>query len=120
MSWTKWNGDKVTKEFTEAASQAMVRAVESTGAVSDQQVPHDEGLLQASKHIAKDPNNPLIVHIGYGGGGVTPDPIVPYAKRWHEVPANFKKGRKHNYLRDPVKINLPVYLKQELKKVGLK
>ena len=120
MSWTKWSGKAVEQTFTKACSDAVLKAAEATGAISDQQVPHDEGFLQSSKYIGRDPNNSLVVHIGYGGGGVTGFPIVPYAIKWHENPANFQKGRKHNYLRDPMKINYPKYLKQTLNQIGLK
>ena len=39
--------------------------------------------------------------ICFGGGLGTGHPIVPYAIRWHENSANFQKGRKRFYLKDP-------------------
>jgi hypothetical protein len=103
MSWRGWKGKKLIKDTQSGMSDALVRGLEALGAKSDQQVPHDEGTLMRSKTIMKDPGNPLMAYIGYGGGGVSGYPIVPYAVKWHEIPANFQKGRKHNYLRDPVK-----------------
>lgn len=103
MSWQKWNGDKILNILESDLSEANMDAMQAVGEISDQQVPHDEGTLQASKVVMKDPNNPLKVYLAYGGGGVSGFVEVPYARRWHEVPANFGKGRKHNYLRDPMK-----------------
>lgn len=103
MSWQKWNGDKILNILESDLSEANMDAMQAVGEISDQQVPHDEGILQASKVVMKDPNNPLKVYLAYGGGGVSGFVEVPYARRWHEVPANFGKGRKHNYLRDPMK-----------------
>lgn len=118
--WIKWNGASVEKQFTSASSNAVLRALEDTGKAADQQVPHDEGTLQGTKTILQDSSDPLIWYIGYGGGGVSGFPKVPYAIRWHETPANFQKGRKHNYLRDPVKTVLPGSLKRQLNSIGLK
>lgn len=120
MSWKEWNGKQVEREFEKAASKAVENAVQATGEVSDKQAPHDTGELLQSKFVAVDPNNKLKVWIGYGGSGNTGIPLVPYAAWWHENPANFQKGRKHNYLRDPVKTHLPKYLIRELKKIGLR
>lgn len=120
MSWKTFNGKKVERSFRSACSEALMNAVEATGMASDQQVPHDEGTLQGTKTIMRDPDDELNISIGYGGGGASGFPIVPYAIKWHEVPANFQKGRKHNYLRDPVKTVLLRVLKGNLKRLGLK
>lgn len=101
--WKDWKGDKIIKDTEKAMSDGLIDALEAIGEVSDSQVPHDTGYLMRSKTIKKDPNNPLKAYIGYGGGGVSGYPIVPYALKWHELPAQFQKGRKHNYLRDPIK-----------------
>ncbi len=103
MSWKGWKGDKLIKDTEKGMSDALMDGLEAVGAKADQQVPHDKGWLQDSKTIMKDPQNPLKAYIGYGGGGVSGRPIVPYALKWHEIPANFQKNRKHNYLRDPIK-----------------
>ena len=117
MSWKYFRGKELTKRVENEVSDALYRAAEATGAVSDQQVPHDEGTLQRSKFIKVDPQNPLNVVLSYGGGQGTGYPRVPYAVKWHENSANFQKGRKKNYLRDPIKNFAPQAVKKELQKV---
>lgn len=85
-----------------AMANGVMEATEAIGAISDQQVPHDEGYLMRSKTLKANPRNKLEVAISYGGGSGTGYPRVPYAVKWHENDANFQKGRKSNYLRDPV------------------
>ena len=116
MSWKNWRGKELRGLAEQKASEALYKAAQATGAVSDQQVPHDEGTLQNSKFIAVNPNNKLEVVISYGGGQGTGYPRVPYAVRWHENAANFQKGRKKNYLRDPIKNFAPKAVKKELQK----
>lgn len=118
MGWTSWHGKRITRQTEDAFSDALFKAMEAVGGISDQQVPHDEGTLQESKTIMKDPNDKLTVYIGYGGGGNSGFPEVPYAKKWHEIPANFQKGRKHNYLRDPIKSNGVKFVIKELNKTA--
>lgn len=117
MSWTKWNGKSLKAKMLASVSEAVYDTAEQVGAQSDQEVPHDEGTLMQTKTIMVDPSNPTHVHIGYGGGSVSGFPIVPYAVKWHETPANFQKGRKHNYLRDPLNQVAPRALMNNLKKV---
>jgi hypothetical protein len=119
MSWITWHGDRVIQRFRQASMDALESAVERVGQVSDQQVPHDEGWLQASKTIIRDDAKGQVA-IGYGGGGNSGFPEVPYAVKWHEIPANFQKGRKHNYLRDPVKTELPKWIRHEFRLRGVK
>ena len=120
MSWKSWNGAKVKAQFSNEAGKAVLEAVEALGAIADQQVPHDDGTLQRSKSIRQDPNKPTTVYIAYGGGGQSGHPIVPYAIKWHEIPANFQKGRKHNYLRDPINQDYRGLLRKALNQRGLK
>nr|BDD43941.1 hypothetical protein 5 [bacterium] len=118
--WKNWKGRQLLEKFDTVVSNALVDAGNEVGQVSDQQVPHDEGYLQESKFIGKNPTNIMDVRIGYGGGGNTGFPVVPYALKWHEVPANFQKGRKHNYLKDPVDQVGPGALMKNLKKAMAK
>lgn len=104
MSWQRWNGDQIVNNTEEATMKALEEAAYATGDISLQQVPHDTGVLSKSLTILKYGDG---VVIGYGGGGQSGLPEVPYAERHHEVPANFQKGRKHNYLRDPVRKDGP-------------
>lgn len=117
MSWTKWNGKTLKAKVTSSVAQAVYDTANEVGAESLQQVPHDEGWLEESLTIMKDPTNPTHTYIGYGGGGVSGVPKVPYAIKWHETPANFQKGRKHNYLRDPINQVAPRALMNNLKQV---
>ena len=96
--WKRWNGGKLDRRFREYAGEALTEALEVVGGVSDQQVPLDEGTLLRSKTIRVQGTTGKI---GYGGGPGTGHPIIPYAVKWHETPANFQHSRKHNYLRDP-------------------
>jgi len=116
MSWVKWRGKELIDRMESAAATAVMDTANAVGAESDQQVPHDEGTLQQSKTIMANPADKTKVNIGYGGGGQSGFPVIPYAVKWHEVPANFQKGRKHNYLRDPINNVAPRELKKNLKK----
>lgn len=115
MSWTRWRGKELISRVKELESQAMIDTANEVKAEANQQVPHDEGTLQNSGTVMKNPSNALDVKIGYGGGGQSTYPEVPYAVKWHETPANFQKGRKHNYLRDPFNSIAPRALKKNLK-----
>jgi len=114
MSWKTFHGQRLIGRTESAMATAVIDATEAIGAISDQQVPHDEGILQGSKTIKANPRNKLEVAISYGGGSGTGHPRVPYAVRWHENDANFQKGRKRNYLRDPVFQQGPAILMQKL------
>ena len=114
MSWKSFHGQRLIGRTESAMADAVENATEAIGAISDQQVPHDEGVLQGSKTIKANPRNKLEVAISYGGGAGTGFPRVPYAVRWHENDANFQKGRKSNYLRDPVFQQGPAILRRHL------
>lgn len=108
MSWKVWNGPRAEVQFDHYSDRVLTRALEAVGTLSDQQVPHDEGTLSISRTIKVQDG---LGKIGYGGGPGTGHPVVPYAIKWHEVPANFQKGRKHNYLRDPFNLNFARFLR---------
>ena len=114
MSWKAFHGRRLIQRTEDALADGVMNATEAIGAISDQQVPHDEGTLQGSKSIKANPRNKLQVAISYGGGAGTGFPRVPYAVKWHENDANFQKGRKSNYLRDPVFQNGPSILRNHL------
>jgi hypothetical protein len=115
MSWTKWRGKELTNKMRDITSDALINTANAVKAESNQQVPHDEGTLQQTITVMVNPSDKTDVKIGYGGGGMSGFPIVPYAVKWHENPANFQKGRKHNYLRDPMNQIAPKELKKNLK-----
>jgi len=99
MGWKNFKGDRLAKKIKKAAGNATKIAADVIGEEADQQVPLDEGTLQASQ---RKESEGLTTALGYGympNGGKDK---IPYARKWHELPANFQHGRKHNYLRDPV------------------
>ncbi len=120
MSWKNWNGSKVIKEFRNECSDAMFKAGQTMKTQVLQEIPHDEGTLQDTVVSMLDPANNLTVVVGAGGGGASGMPEVPYAVKWHENEANFQKGRKSQYIRDPLKQVMPKAIKRELELKGLK
>jgi len=114
MSWKSFHGQRLIERTESAMAKGVDNATEAIGAISDQQVPHDEGILQGSKVVKANPADKLEVAISYGFGSGTGFPRVPYAVRWHENDANFQKGRKSNYLRDPVFQQGPAILRRHL------
>lgn len=120
MSWAKWNGAKVIKEFRKECSDAMLKAGQRMEVQVLQEIPHDEGTLQDTVTTMLDPANDLTVVVAAGGGGASGMPEVPYAIKWHENNANFQKGRKNNYIRDPLKQVMPKAIREELTKKGLR
>src|SRR5690625_2097211 len=104
--WKNFRGDELINKTIDGLSEALVDIAEAVGAEADQEVPHDEGWLQNSKFIDSNPNNPLEVYIGYGGGGVSGFPVGAYAVKWHErwdkggksFKPDFPKGRQRKYI----------------------
>lgn len=101
--WKYWRGDDLMYRVDEAGREAVKHTCYIVLEAAKQEVPHDEGTLMRSGMVIMAPRGegPAGV-ICFGGGLGTGHPIVPYAKRWHENSANFQKGRKRFYLRDPV------------------
>ncbi len=116
IMWKRWRGDILKRLTEQSASKAVNRASEATLEVALNQVPLDEGTLSESGIVRKNPSDLLEYAVSFGGGGNTGFPKVPYAVKWHETPANFQHGRKHNYLRDPIKTFAPGAVNKELKK----
>jgi|SRR5690625_5111579 len=118
MSWKSWRGDILLRNTRREMGRALLAAGEATLAESHKQVPLDEATLQNSGIVKADPANPMNVVISYGGGPGTGFPRIPYAVKWHETPANFQHGRKHNYLRDPLKAFTPGAVTKALQRAG--
>jgi len=116
MKWKRWRGKELIDRLRGTSSNKLIDVANRVKAEANQQVPHDEGTLQQTVTVMANPANKMEVKIGYGGGGVSGFPRVPYAIKWHETPANFQKGRKHNYLRDPFNSIVPRELKKHIKK----
>lgn len=101
--WKNWKGTQLTNEVTQAVAKGLLGGGEVIKGEVLQEIPHDTGDLSQTVQVLQNPNTPLEVVLSVGGGAGTGFPRIPYAIRWHENPANFQKGRKHNYVRDPIK-----------------
>ena len=100
--WTNWKGDNLKASILAAAREAVHDTCEVVLEAAKQEVPHDEGTLERSGMVLMAPDGSPEGLICFGGGPGTGHPIVPYAVRWHENSANFQKGRKRFYLKDPL------------------
>lgn len=100
MGWKNWKGNELKRLIDGAGRQAVRDTCEVVLEAAKTEVPHDEGTLERSGRVVMAPEGPAGV-ICFGGGPGTGHPIVPYAIRWHENSANFQKGRKRFYLKDP-------------------
>ena len=118
MTWTKWNGTILEKRVENAIEKGIDHTLNQIHSQSLQEVPHDEGYLSQSIITRAKGKEGFI---SAGGGGGTGFPRVPYAVKWHEKSANFQKGRKKNYIRDPLNQvgskNLAKNIQRELKSV---
>lgn len=103
MSWKSWHKKALMKRVNNAIANGLLNGGEAIKSEVLQEIPHDEGTLSGSVVVLQNPNNKLEACLSAGGGLGTGMPKIPYALKWHETPANFQKGRKHNYVRDPYK-----------------
>lgn len=117
MSWKKWRGREAKRRMASSNEKALYMTLSVIGEQANSQVPIDEDTLQESQHTDVEDGVGLI---SYGGGPGTGIPRVPYAIRWHEVSANFQKGRKKRYLADPFNQLADKTYKKSMKKVGRK
>jgi len=108
--------DRRIQDLRGAAKTSMKKAVDQIGdevlRLSVREVPHDEGILQASGRVDKD--NPDYSEVGFH---------TPYAARLHEHPEyHFQKGRKGKYLEDPLLKNFSLWrsIVQNVLQVNLK
>lgn len=109
--WKTWRGNEIMQGVKQNTEQALKIAAEVTGEQSDQLVPLDTGQLKSSKVISI---GDMKVVISYGYGNTTGKPEIPYAVKWHEVSADFQRGRQKNYLRKPMKTTAPGALRKAL------
>ena len=103
MGWRNWKGRILNSRVKDATAKGLFGGASVIKGEALQEVPHDTGYLSESVNVFVNPSNKLEVCLSAGGGQGTGLPRVPYAVRWHENKANFQKGRKSNYIRDPVK-----------------
>lgn len=111
MGWTKWNELAIKAVIEDAEREGLRDAAHVILDKARGEVPLDEGTLLRSGTIfesLRGLHRPQ-VFITFGGGGNTGQPVIPYARRWHENSAAFQFGRKKRYLADPFnKLALPV------------
>lgn len=119
MSWENWRGDELMRLLNTAAVNAIYKTGEVIVAAARTEVAHDEGTLENTGIVVMAANNFPAGVVTFGGGPGTGFPVVPYAIRWHETQANFQRGRKWHYLRDPlnrlVERTLTAALMQEMR-----
>lgn len=113
--WTKWNGPEAELRMRQASREAVRNVAHAILEQAKTEVPHDEGTLERSGLVKIDPEAPAAV-VSFGGGPGTGHPRLPYAVRWHENSANFQKGRKRFYLRDPLNNLGPRLMREEMVK----
>jgi hypothetical protein len=102
MAWENWRGDELMRLLNDGAVKAVSKTGEVILAAGKTEVAHDEGTLESTGIVVMAANNIPACVVTFGGGPGTGFPIVPYAIKWHEKQANFQRGRKWKYLRDPV------------------
>jgi hypothetical protein len=102
VKFRSWYGAEILEKMVKAALKAEYYASNAVLTQAKQEVPLDEGPLKNSGIVIYKWQgiNPVSC-ITFGGGKGTGIPKIPYAVRWHENSANFQRGRKRFYLRDP-------------------
>jgi len=96
MSWFGWRGDELKRLYAEAARAALGTVAKEILAAAKDEVPELSGDLRETGRVTKSRK-----------GDATPSALISfrsqYALRWHEnlEGAQFKRGRKRAYLRDP-------------------
>lgn len=103
--------DNIIKTVVTSVYDATVSMMDEVEMESQAQVPHDTGTLQNSARREEKLNTFTVKQIlSYN---------TPYAKKWEYKSANFQKGRKSRYLRDPLEVahgKLPVKVANALNK----
>lgn len=114
--WITWNGAQAEIRVDRATRKALLATGEALLEVMRTEVPHDEGTLEQSGMVIDQYDEHGSVQISFGGGPGTPMAKLAYALRWHENSANFQRGRKHNYMRDPMNQHGPRMLLSAMRK----
>lgn len=100
--WKSWHGMALIGHVKSGGREAVRKTAYVVLEAAQQQVPLDESPLMKSGMVVMAPGDQIGAVVSFGGGSGTGHPIIPYAIRWHENNANFQRGRKRFYLRDPV------------------
>lgn len=115
MGWTYWRGEELKANMFKAEFSAVKKTCDAILEIAKNEVPLDEGTLMRSGVVLMAPQALAASGIiSFGGGPGTGHPIIPYAKRWHENSANFQRGRKRFYLKDPLNKYASAILKKAL------
>lgn len=101
-AWRNWRGGIISDQVYNACDLAAEDTAQAVRGQVFQEIPHDSGHLSQSVIVLPHRTLKGVRIISVGGGPGTGFPRVPYALRWHEENANFQKGRKSKYLKDPV------------------
>lgn len=101
--WKNWRGPQVKVAMETASRQAVMDTGAKILEASQAEVPLRDGYLLKSGTVIMAPGDKAEGCVSYGGGPGTNtgNAIIPYARRWHENNANFQRGRKRFYLKDP-------------------
>lgn len=92
MSRLVWRGDQAQQQARNLAMQGVAKAAEHLRGESQRQVPHDEGILEATATVTLFPGE-IAATVSYD---------TPYAARQHEeLTWRHQAGRKAKYLEDP-------------------
>ncbi|MEU5945137.1 hypothetical protein ABZ793_06190 [Micromonospora sp. NPDC047465] len=104
-----WDGDDVLAALKGASMEGLELAAEHLLQVSSSQAPHEEGDLERSGEVSKDPST----------GAVAVSYDRPYAVRQHEdMTLRHDDGRKAKYLEDPMNEERDVMLALIAKAAG--
>lgn len=94
----RWYGNEVQQQLRKAAADGLLEAAEELLQLSQQEVPHQEGVLQMSGETDVD-RQALRATVSYD---------TPYAVKQHEDRTlSHPNGRKAKYLEDPANANGP-------------
>lgn len=99
--WRNWRGDEIINTLNINMNFAINKTLETILTAAKGEVPLDEGILQRSGKVIMSRGKKPGGAVCFGGGSGTGHPKIPYAIKWHQHSANFQRGRKRFYLRDP-------------------
>ena len=101
MAWRAWKGAAAKLMMKDATREGVRKTLHVIAEQARDEVPLDEGTLKRSIDVFMAKSGDAAGSVSAGGGRGTGRFRVPYAIRHHETDANFQRGRKRNYLRDP-------------------
>jgi DNA repair photolyase len=100
--------DRLEDVVIKAATKGLDKIGDELLRLSEKEVPHDKGLLQASGSKERVSNEEVIV--GYNKEYAAYQHEGHYPDGSHQI-QQYQKGRKGKYLEDPLKMNLSIFQK---------